>query len=41
MTVKLGLHTHVWEASGLPPNVEWAERVVRQAKAMEGRDKLP
>ena len=50
MKVKLDLHTHIWEASGFePPNVEWAEKVVRQAKAMgidgialtEHRDKEP
>ena len=35
MKVKLDLHTHVWEASGFqPPNLEWAEKVVRQTKSM-------
>ncbi len=42
LKVKLDPHTHIWEASGFePPNVEWAEKVVRQAKAMEEWDKLP
>ena len=50
MKVKLDLHTHIWEASGFqPPNLAWAEKVVRQAKAMgidgiaitEHRDREP
>lgn len=32
---RLDLHTHIWEASGFQtPNREWAEKVVRQARAM-------
>ncbi len=28
------MHTHVWEASGFqPPNLDWAAKVVQQAKA--------
>ncbi|MBI4201308.1 MAG: PHP domain-containing protein [Chloroflexi bacterium] len=35
MKVRLDLHTHIWEASGFQkPNLEWAEKVVRQARAM-------
>ncbi len=34
MIVRLDLHTHIWEASGFqPPSLEWAERVVKQARA--------
>ncbi|MFH1141526.1 MAG: PHP domain-containing protein, partial [Chloroflexota bacterium] len=35
MKVKLDLHTHIWEASGFQkPNLDWAAKVVQQAKAM-------
>ena len=35
MRVKLDLHTHIWEAPGFqPPNVEWAAKVVQQARDM-------
>ncbi|MDO8751284.1 MAG: PHP domain-containing protein [Dehalococcoidia bacterium] len=35
MKVRLDLHTHIWEASGFQkPNLDWAAKVVQQAKVM-------